>query len=183
MRLYEETLESNTIYEGKIITLKRDKVKLENGNIAYREVVNHSGGVGVIALNENGEIYMVKQFRYPYKKTILEIPAGKLNKGEDPLECGKRELCEECGVKAKNYISLGEIYPSTGYVDEVIHLYLATSLSKSQQKLDDDEFLDVLILPFEKVVKMVMSGEITDSKTVSAVLKTDYLIKNTDLLK
>ncbi len=169
---FEETVASEAIYHGRILDLYRDDVRLENGERASREWVHHSGGVSVLALTENEEVYVVRQFRYPYHRMLLEIPAGKLNPGEDPLTCGKRELEEECGLIANRYESLGYCYPTVAYTDEVIHLYLATDLHPSRQHLDADEFLDVEKMPLKTLVDLVLKNEICDSKTQIMVLKT-----------
>ncbi len=179
MKLTEKTIDSEKIYEGKIITLCKDSVLLENGVNAIREVVHHKGAVCVVALNEKNEVYIVQQYRYPFKRVMLEIPAGKLDEGENPLDCAKRELLEETGVIAQNFISLGEYYPTPAYLDEIIHMFLATDLSlDGEQNLDDDEFLVAETVHIDKLVKKIISGEIKDGKTQSAILKTDYLLKN-----
>ena len=171
MHLDEKTISSETIYEGKIFTVTRDKALLENGTEAVREVVHHNGGVTVIPITENNEVLMVKQFRYPHGKVMLEIPAGKLEKGESHYDCGKRELLEETGCTCADYKSLGEIVPTPAYVSEVIHLYLARGLTFSKQSLDEDEFLDVEKVPLDKAYQMVLKGEITDSKTQIGILR------------
>lgn len=177
MNLKEEQLKAEYMYKGKIINLRRDEALLPNGNTALREVVEHPGGVCVAALTDQNELLMVKQFRYPYMEEILEIPAGKRDKpDEDPLTCGKRELLEETGAVAKNYISLGTLYPSPGYCDEVIWLYAATDLTFGEQQPDDDEFLTLSRIPFNQAVEMVMSGKITDAKTQTAILKLKLLL-------
>lgn len=178
MNLEEKTLDNSVVYDGKILKLVLKDVLLPNGKTAKREVVAHSGGVGVIALTKDDEILLVKQFRSPYEKTVIEIPAGKKEPGEDPLECGKRELLEETGFTAEKFIPLGDLYPSPGYCGEIIHLFLAIGLNKSNQNLDEDEFLTVLKIPFSKALDMVMSGEICDSKTVVAILKTTLFKAN-----
>ena len=171
MKLEEKTVNKNYIYQGRILNLRRDDAVLPNGKPCVREVVEHAGGVTVAALTDDDELIFVRQFRYPYMKVLLELPAGKLEKGEDPLESGKRELLEETGCTAEEYISLGEFYPSCGYTDEVIYLYLAKGLKFGSQSLDEDEFLNVEKIPLEKAVKMVMSNEIKDGKTQAAILK------------
>ena len=176
MNLEEKQLSKEYMYKGKIINLRRDTALLPDGNTALREVVEHPGGVCVAALTDNDEILFVKQFRYPYFETVLEIPAGKRDKGnEDPLECGIRELEEETGAKAEKFIPLGELYPSPGYCGEIIWLYAATGLTFSEQHLDEDEFLTVEKIPLEKAVQMILSGEIKDAKTQAAVLKLKLL--------
>ena len=168
MNLEEKTLDNSVVYDGKILKLVLKDVLLPNGKTAKREVVAHSGGVGVIALTKDEEILLVKQFRSPYEKTVIEIPAGKKEPGEDPLECGKRELLEETGFTAEKFIPLGELYPSPGYCGEIIHLFLATSLNKSNQNLDEDEFLTVERYPLPVFEAMIARGEIVDGKTLSA---------------
>lgn len=176
MNLTEKTLEENLIYKGHIITLSCDKIELPNGHESTREVIRHPGGVGVVALTADGEVLLVNQFRYPYKSELLEIPAGKLTPGEEPLVCGKRELREETGASADEYTSLGTLLPSPGYTNEVIHLYLAKDLSYGEMQPDEDEFLDVVRMPLEKAVQKVMSGELADSKSQVALLKAWILL-------
>lgn len=168
---FEQTEESEGKFSGKIITVRHDKVSLVDGTEAMREVVDHPGGVAVAALTENNEILLVRQFRYPYKETIYEIPAGKLERGEDPREAGMREFSEECGASAEIFESLGEIYPTPGYCGEIIRLFYAQGLTFGEQHLDDDEYLDVVKMPFNECVQRIMSGEIKDSKTIVAILK------------
>lgn len=175
MNLEEKTLDNSCVYDGKILKLILKDVLLPNGKTAKREVVAHSGGVGVIALTEDDEILLVKQFRSPYEKIVTEIPAGKKEQGEDPLECGKRELLEETGFCAEKFIPLGEVLPSPGYCGEIIYLFLALGLKSQQQSLDEDEFLTFEKIPLNKALSMVMSGEISDSKTQVAILKTALL--------
>lgn len=171
MNLRETPLTSHYEYEGKIIHLRVDDARLPDGTTAKREVFEHPGGVGVIALTEGGEVLLVQQFRYPYAEITTEIPAGKRDRGEDPLETGKRELAEETGVSADTFTPLGVIYPTPGYCDEVIHLYLATGLHFAESHPDEDEFLNVLRLPLATLVERVMAGEIPDAKTQIAALK------------
>lgn len=176
MNFEEKQLKEEYLYKGKIINLRRDEALLPDGSTAIREVVEHPGGVCVAALDENDNLLFVRQFRYPYMETTLEIPAGKRDKGgEDPLLCGKRELREETGAVAKNYISLGELYPTPGYCGEVIYMYAATDLTFGECDPDDEEFLAVERIPLEKAVEMVLSGEIKDAKTQTAVLKVKLL--------
>lgn len=172
MELEEKTVNKNYIYKGRILNLRRDDAVLPNGKPCVREVVEHAGGVTVAALTDDNELIFVRQFRYPYMKVLLELPAGKLEKGEDPLESGKRELLEETGCTASEYVSLGEFYPSCGYTDEIIYLYLAKGLKFGEQKLDEGEFLNVERIPLEKAAQMVMVNEIKDGKTQAAILKT-----------
>lgn len=174
---YEQTEEAQGIFSGKIISVHTDTVTLVDSTEAQREVVDHPGGVAVVGLTENNEVLMVRQFRYPYKEIIYEIPAGKLEKGEDIRQAGIREFHEECGAEAQNFEALGEIYPTPGYCSEIIHLFYATDLTFTQQELDDDEYLDVIKMPFSECVAKIMSGEIKDAKTIVGILKLKELKK------
>lgn len=174
----EKTIKKEYVYEGKTIKVRRDIALLPNGKEAVREVVEHPGAVAVVAINHLGEIIMVRQFRYAFGKELLEIPAGKMDQGpEGHLECAKRELQEETGMQAGQMIYLGGMYPSVGMLDEVIHLYLARELTQSLQNLDEDEFLNVITLPFEQVVEMIFQNEIQDAKTIIGVLKVREFLK------
>lgn len=171
MDFTEKTINQSIIYKGKIVTLRVDDAQLPNHKLAKREVIVHPGGVTIAALTDADELLFVRQFRYPYGKVLLEIPAGKLEVGEDPLEAGKRELREETGASAQNYISLGVQYPSPGYCDEVLYLYLATDLCFGDANPDEDEFLNVEKIPLDKAVEMVLAGEIPDGKSQTIILK------------
>ncbi len=181
MQLEEKRLSGETLYEGKIIDLVKDTVLLPNGGQSIREVVVHHGGVCVAALTEKNEVFLVSQFRYPNSGVLTEVPAGKLEKGEKPLEAIKRELKEEVGAEASNYYFLGEFNPTPAYCSEIIYLYAATGLSFGDQKLDEDEFLNVEKMPLEDAVKKVLSGEITDGKTQALLLKTFMHLKEETL--
>ncbi len=176
MHLFEKTVESELIFDGKIITVKKDKAELENGEIVNRELVIHPGGVCVVPINENGEVLMVKQFRYPFQEALVEVPAGKLEFGEDHREAGLRELREETGAVCEKFEYLGVCYPSVAYLTEKIHMYLATGLSFENQDLDDDEFLDVIKIKLEDAVEMVMNNELPDAKTQCAILKAARIL-------
>ena len=177
MHLKEKTLTSSVVYEGCIFTITHDTAELENGTSAQRDVLHHHGGVCVIPITDSNEVYLVKQFRYPFGEVTLEVPAGKLEKGEDHAECGRRELLEETGLTCTEYTYLGEIYPLPAYSTEIIHTYLARGLQYSAQSLDDDEFLDVVKIPLAEAVEMVMDGRIKDSKTQIVILKAARLMK------
>lgn len=180
MHLEEKTIASESVYKGRIFEVTNDKALLENGAEVNRDVVHHSGGVTIIPVTDEGEILMVRQYRYPHHRVTLEIPAGKLEPGESHYECGKRELLEETGCTCKKYEYLGEILPTPAYVSEVIHLYIASGLEYSKQNLDEDEFLDVEKIPLEKAVEMVMKGEIADAKTQIGLLKAQLIMKKPD---
>mgnify|MGYP004678355751 FL=1 len=178
MHLQEKTTGSEKAYQGKVFYVTRDTAELEDGKEVQRDVVHHSGGVCVVPLTEKGTVLMVKQFRYPMQQVTLEIPAGKLEAGEDPADCGRRELREEAGRTCGKYTPLGKLFPTPAYDTEVIHMYLAQELSAPEaQDLDDGEFLDVTELPLEQAVQMVMDGEIPDAKTQIALLKTYVLLQ------
>lgn len=178
MNLSEKPLSADYKYRGRIINLRVDTAELPNGATATREVVEHPGGVCVAALTEDGCLLFVRQFRYPYQTVLLELPAGKLDPGEDPLEAGKRELREETGAKASRYESLGTLYPSPGYCGEIIHLYAASGLTFGETAPDEDEFLEVEKIPLEEAARMVLEGEIPDAKTQAAVLKVYMKMKS-----
>lgn len=176
MNFEEKQLKSKYLYEGRVIKLRCDEALLPNGKTALREVVEHNGGVCVAALTDDNEVLMVKQFRYPYSETILEIPAGKReSKDEDPLSCGIRELKEETGAVAKRIIPLGELYPTPGYCNEIIWIYAATGIEFGETCPDEDEFLSVEKVPLQEAVDMVLNGEIKDAKTQIAILKLKIL--------
>ena len=170
MDLTEKTLSTQKIYDGKIVNLRKDTVLLPNGANAFREVIHNSGGATIIAEFEN-KIYFVKQFRYPYSKVLLELPAGKINEGENPLDCAKRELQEETGLIATNIKLLQTIYPTPAYTDEVIYIYVAEGVTKGNMHLDDDEFLNVVPIDVQTVKDMLSRGEIHDAKTLVALYK------------
>ena len=176
MELTEKQLTSELKYKGKVIDVYSDTVELENGKEAYRDVVRHPGGVCIVAITENNEVYFVKQFRYPQGKVLLEIPAGKMEWGEEPEQCGIRELHEETGCTCSEYIYLGEMLPTPAYNTEVTYMYLARGLKFSSQSLDPDEFLDVERIPLSEAVKQVMDGTIRDGKTQIAILKAARML-------
>lgn len=178
MKLTEKTLSSKSVFDGRILHITLDEIELPNGKKSKREVVNHPGGVTVAALDEDNNLLFVRQFRYPYKEVVLELPAGKLEKGSTPLENGKRELMEETGAEGYSYISLGQLYPSPGYTSEIIHLYACKVKSQGSSNPDDGEFLNIEKIPLDKAVEMVLNNQIPDAKTQVAVLKTAMLIKS-----
>lgn len=176
MHLDEKTIKSDIIYEGVIFTITHDTVELENGNSAIRDVLLHNGGVCVIPVTDENEIFLVKQFRYPFHTTTIEVPAGKLEKGENHAECGRRELLEETGCICDEYIYLGEMLPTPAYNSEVTYMYMARGLHFDKQSLDPDEFLDVEKIPLAEAVKLVMDGKIRDGKTQIAILKAARIL-------
>ena len=176
MELVEKTVSSQVEFTGRIITVRQDQAALPNGRVVGREVVEHPGGVAVLALFDDNTVPVVRQFRYPYGKVLLEVPAGKLEPGEEPFPAAQRELSEEVGAEADELIYLGKFFTSPGYSTEVLHMYLARGLRQGQVHPDEDEFLESERLPFLTLFQQVMSGEIEDGKTIAAVLKTKLLL-------
>ena len=173
---FEKTLTSEVLFEGRVVTLTKDTALLENGKTATREVVHHHGGACIVPYFEDGTLCMVRQFRYAMQQELWELPAGKLEKGEDPFEAAKRELEEECGLTADKYTSLGEFYPTVGYDTEIIYTWVATGLHETRMHLDTDEFLTPDRVPLTQAYEMVMRGEIKDGKTIAGVLKLKALL-------
>ena len=169
--LTEEKVASEEIYKGKVVHLFRDTVRLPNGREATREVVRHNGAVCVVPLTEEGEVLMVRQYRYPFGRVLLEVPAGKIDPGEAPEDCAKRELSEETGATAETLTYLGDYYPSVAILDENIRMYLAKGLTFHTAHLDDDEFLQLERIPLKTLAEQVLAGEIPDGKTQTAILK------------
>ena len=173
---FEKMLTSEVLFEGRVVTLTKDTALLENGKTATREVVHHHGGACIVPYFEDGTICMVRQFRYAMQQELWELPAGKLEKGEDPFEAAKRELEEECGLTADKYTSLGELNPTVGYDTENISTCEATGLHENRMQLDADEFLTPDRVPLAQAYEMVMRGEIKDGKTIAGVLKLKALL-------
>lgn len=176
MDFEEKTLSAEQIYKGKIFSVRKEQVSLPNGTEAMRELISHSGGVGVIAVTEDRQVFMVSQYRIAAKSMMLEIPAGKLEYGEDPLECGKRELIEETGYSAAEFVHLGEYYATPGYCEEKLNIYLARGLEFVGQNLDEGEFLNVHKYGLDTLYDMVMNNEIHDAKTAIAILKAKAIV-------
>ena len=177
MDMTERMVEHTRPYEGVIVKVDLDKAQLPNGRVAAREVVVHPGGVAALPLNEDGTVTVVRQYRYAFGRVLTEIPAGKLEYGEDPKEGILRELREEIGAQVGELIELGTIYTSPGFCQEILHLYLARDLTYGECCPDEDEFLEIERIPFDELLQQVMRGEIMDAKTVAAVLKTQVLLK------
>lgn len=176
MDLNERTISSQVVFQGKVVQVLQDRAQLPDGACALRDVVRHPGGAAVLALEEDGTVWLVRQFRYPLGAVLLEVPAGKLDRGEDPAQAARRELSEETGLEAGRWDDLGHILVSPGYCDERIYLYLARELRRSERHPDDDEFLDVVTMPFSRLAEQVMDGTVTDGKTVALTLKVKALL-------
>lgn len=164
----ETTISTRPVFEGRIITLQVDEVRLPNGETATREIVRHPGAVAVMALIDD-KMLVVEQYRKPLEKSQVEIPAGKLDKGEEPLEAAKRELEEETGYKAGKIRHVSSFYTSPGFADEILHLYVAEELIKGQVQLDEDEFLDCEAISLEEAEAYIADSRISDAKTIMAV--------------
>ena len=176
MELFEKKLDSRQVFDGVVVKLFVDEVELPNGKKSVREIVRHPGAVCVVPVTDQGEVIMVRQFRYAFGQTLLEIPAGKLEPGEDPLKAALRELEEETGTVAEKIEHIGELYTTVAILDEKIQMYLATGLSYKNAHPDEDEFLEVEKIPLNTLVDMVMNGEIRDSKTQVALLKAHKIL-------
>ena len=174
----EKTVDTKRIYDGKILNLRVDKVLLPNGRESTREVVEHGGAACILPVGADGAVYLVRQFRYPFNREVLEAPAGKLEPGEIVSDAANRELEEETGFRAQELVYLGEFLPSVAYLTEIIHLYLARGLTEEKQHLDEDEFLNIESYPFDRVVEMIARGDISDGKTIAAVFKAKLYLEN-----
>ena len=175
MSKIEKTIKENVVYDGKILRLNCDDVEA-NGLKVTREIIHHNGGVCVLAIYEN-KVVMVKQYRYAYHEEMFELPAGKLEKGENSYDAGMRELQEEVGLKAESLTYLGPMYPSCGYTNEIIHLYKANNLTKVERHLDPDEDIDIYYFSLDEVLEMIRNNVIKDAKTICLVLKYYQTIK------
>ena len=175
--LTEAQTHTQKIFDGVVLHLYKDTVTLPNGHAATREVIRHIGAVGVIPVTDDGKVIIERQFRYPLNRVVTEIPAGKLDSfTEDRLSAAKRELEEETGYTAKEWIPIGDYYPTPAYCDERITLYLARGLELGTRHLDEDEFLNFEAVPLEDLVNDVMEGRITDGKTQVAILKAARML-------
>lgn len=173
---FETIISEKEIFSGRVFRVAVRDVVLENGEKSVREVVYHNGGVSVLPVDSEGNVYLVRQYRCAFDSEVLEIPAGKLEKGEDPLEAAVRELKEETGFTAKEIISLGEYWPTVGYCSEKIYLYLAKGLTAGDTHFDSDEFISCIKMPYSKLLEMCKDGRIPDGKTQLAALKAmDYI--------
>jgi ADP-ribose pyrophosphatase len=175
--LTEKKIGSQVIYDGALLHVRKDIVTLPNGKPATREYLVHQGAVCIVPLTEEGDVVMEEQYRYPVSRVVLEAPAGKRDPGEDWLKAAQRELEEETGIVAGNYVNLGIFLPSVAYTTEAIHLYLARDLTYREAHMDEDEFLNLKRIPLARLKDMVLDGSIEDGKTQAAILKTwHYLL-------
>lgn len=169
-------VKSQEIFKGEVITLKVDTIELSSGRRTEREIISHRGAVGLIPVDENGKITLVKQYRHAVDKYLLEIPAGKLDKGEKPLDCARRELMEEVGEEAETIDELARFYTTPGYSNEFFYLYIALGLKKGEAYQPEEEITGQIEVTFDEAIEMIKSGEIVDGKTIAAVgMARDYL--------
>ena len=177
MELTEKTVRREELLNGRVLKMHIDEVELPDGSRASRECVDHPGGVCVLPLEADGTVTLVRQYRYPLHELMLELPAGKLDRGAESLElAARRELSEETGLEAGEMIYLGKMHLSPGFCTEVLHMYLARDLKQAECHPDEDEFVEVVKMSFDELYERVMSGELTDAKTVAATLKTKLLL-------
>lgn len=179
MDLTEHCIGSEIMAQGGLLTVKRDTVRLPNGNISCREYVVHPGAVVIVPLLADGSIVLERQFRYPLHQVFIELPAGKIDANEEVLITGQRELLEETGYSASTWVKLGAQHPCIGYSNEIIHIYLATGLVAGEHRRDEDETLEVFEMKLEDCLSMIRRGEITDGKTIVALfLAEKYLLQH-----
>lgn len=176
MEFKEEMVSQETVYEGVIVNVRRDKARLMDGRITNREVVEHPGGVAVFAMDDQGRVALVRQYRYPMGEETLELPAGKLEPGEDPRDSGLRELAEETGLVPGTFEDMGCLYSSPGILAERIYLYFAKDLTQGPTHPDDGEFVETVWLPYQDLVDKARRGEIKDGKTLVGILKASFLL-------
>lgn len=169
MELNEKTLDSKEIFHGRILKLRVDKVVLPDGSTSTREIVEHSGAVAIVALDRDNMLWMVRQYRKPLEKVLLEIPAGTLEPGEDPLACAQRELAEETGLRAAKWENVLEYFSAPGFCNEKLHLFLARELMEGPKNPDHDEFLEVDRVPLEQAYKSIFTGQILDGKSIIGI--------------
>lgn len=168
--LTEHFVSGELVFDGKLLKVHRDAVRLPDGSAGAREYIRHPGAVAIVPLFDDGRVLLERQFRYPHGRDFIELPAGKLEPGEPHLETAQRELLEETGYVAQEWTRLGVIHTSIAYTDEAIELFLAKKLSRQERKLDDGEFLEVLDVPFDEAIAMIRDGRITDAKSVAGLL-------------
>ena len=176
MEFKEEMVSQETVYEGVIVNVRRDKARLMDGRITNREVVEHPGGVAVFAMDDQGRVALVRPYRYPMGEETLELPAGKLEPGEDPRDSGLRELAEETGLVPGTFEDMGCLYSSPGILAERIYLYFAKDLTQGPTHPDDGEFVETVWLPYQDLVDKARRGEIKDGKTLAGILKASFLL-------
>jgi ADP-ribose pyrophosphatase len=176
MGFFEKPIERKKLYSGRIVDVRLDTAELQNGKRVFREVVEHPGGVAIVPVLDDMRVLLVRQYRYPMGQELLEIPAGKLERGEEPIDCAMRELSEETGYTAGKLTYLGATYPSPGFCEEILHIYLATELTPGVSHPDEDEFLEIVEYRLDELVDMILKNDLPDSKTILGVLKAEKLL-------
>ncbi len=177
MELEETRLAGSRVFDGRLLKVDLDTVRLPNGAQAVREVVRHPGAVVIVPVDGEGNVHLVRQFRYPCGRALLEVPAGKLEPGEEPFPAAMRELEEEIGARAGQWLPMGELLPTPGFCDELQHVYLARELTFGTVHPDEDEFLEQVVLPMDRAVAMAADGQLQDCKTVAALLRARLLME------
>ena len=170
-KLREKRLTSKKVFNGKLLHVYSDEAELPDNSTSTREWIKHPGASAVVPVFEDGTVMLLQQFRYPPKKTFIEVPAGKIDPGESKKSTAKRELFEESGIKCEQLKEVGSFYPAIGYADEIIYVYVAWGLTEEAQSVDDDEFLLKYRIPFSKALRMIKTGEITDGKTICSLIQ------------
>lgn len=171
-KLIERKIDSKKVFSGELLHVYKDTVTLPNGKKSTREWIRHPGASAILPVFENGDVMLIKQFRYPLSQIFYEVPAGKIDENEPPGVTSSRELEEETGLICDYMAYVGHFYPAIGFSDEVIHLYTAWGLKKGRQSVDSDEFVELVRIPFNQAVNMVENGEITDGKTMACIYRT-----------
>lgn len=177
--LYEQQINTTKVYEGKLLHVHRDEVRLPDGKSSFREYIRHPGAVVVLPITDSGELILERQHRYPLGRDFIEVPAGKIDPGEQTLACAQRELLEETGYKAREWSYVTTVYPCIGYADEQLVYYLAKGLEYEGHRRDADEFLEIFTLPLEQALAMVKSGEICEVKTVIGLFWLEKIVAGT----
>ena len=181
MVMEEKTLTSTYVFRGRVVTLRVDEVEVAPGTVATREVVEHPGAVGIVGITEKGEVVLIRQFRKAVDEILWEIPAGKLDLGEAPMACARRELAEETGFYSDNLRSIGSFYTSPGFSGEILHLFLARDLIPGKQTLEDDENITMHLVPYHEALRMQVEGKIKDGKTIAGLLLVKPLLEGGEL--
>lgn len=178
MEFFEKQIETKMVYKGMIVNVRHDVAEMPGGVRVDREVVEHPGGVGIVPVTKDNKVLMVRQYRYPMEEELLEIPAGKLEEGEEPFECALRELSEETGCAAGKFVYLGASYPSPGFCKEMLHIYLALDLEYGEMHLDENELLSVEAIDIDELIEKIMANELPDGKSIIGIMKAKRYLES-----